>query len=103
MRCARRGLVRRSFGGAALAVLWLVAGPVSAQKAGDGFLSGPPLGAVALRAGVDRATAGSDVFSFVPDELTLTRRDFQGATFAGHVSVPLRPRGAVMFGSAFSR
>jgi len=103
MRCARRGLVRRSSGGAAFAVLFLVAAPVSAQKAGDGFLFGPPLGTVALRAGVDRATAGSDVFRFVTDELTLTRRDFRGSTFAGDAAVPLRPRVAVMFGSAFSR
>src|ERR1043166_4764571 len=52
--------------------------PARAQEpgSGDGFLFRPPTGDVAVRAGFDLASAGSDIFTFVTSELTVNRRDF---------------------------
>ncbi|MEO7190123.1 MAG: hypothetical protein ABI051_03635 [Vicinamibacterales bacterium] len=77
--------------------------PADAQATGRGFLFGVPAGAVTLRGGVDRANAGSDLFAFVTDELTLTKGDFRAKTIGGEVSVSLKPRIAAVFGAAFSR
>jgi hypothetical protein len=79
---------------AAVFVLALVAAarPASAQGAGDGFLFRPPAGAVAIRGGFDLARAGSDVFTFVTDELTVNKRDFSSAAFAFDVAFTVSPR-----------
>jgi hypothetical protein len=44
--------------------------------AGRGFLLGVPEGSLTLRGGWALASAGSDIFSFTTDQLTLKRRDF---------------------------
>lgn len=49
---------------------------------GNGYLFHAPKGSVTLRAGYAGAAAGSDVFDFVTNELTLNRKDF-GAVSAG--------------------
>ena len=47
-----------------------------AQDMGNGFLFGAPSGSVAVRGGWAVARAGSDLFSFTTDQLTLKRGDF---------------------------
>jgi hypothetical protein len=86
----------------ALLGLVLVAGPVSAQGSGDGFLFEPPTGTFAIRGGFDRATAGSDVFAFVTNELTVNRGDFSAPTLAFDVGVHLSPRVEALFGVGIS-
>jgi hypothetical protein len=48
--------------------------------AGRGFLLGAPDGSLTLRGGWAVASAGSDIFSFTTDNLTLNRRDFSSPT-----------------------
>ena len=81
----------------------LAAPPVLAQGNGDGFLFRPPNGTVAIRGGFDHASAGSDLFTFVTDQLTVDRRDFSSATFVFDVSYKLVPRLDLLFSIGTSR
>jgi hypothetical protein len=65
---------------AAAAVL-LAAGAPAAQ-AQDGFLFGPPDGQVTLRAGPMFFRAQSELFDWMVDTLTVSRRDFRGPSMA---------------------
>jgi hypothetical protein len=71
--------------GALLALLSLAASQAHAQRAGDGFLFKPPKGSVSFRGGFDRASTGSDLFTFAASQLTLSRGDFSSLTFATDV------------------
>jgi hypothetical protein len=82
--------------------LLVAAGPVSAQGTGDGFLFKAPAGTFTIRGGFDHANAGSDIFSFVSDELTLSRRDFSSLTLATDVGVRISPRVEAVFGLGIS-
>ena len=67
---ARTHSVRRTgrglgIGAAAVLALSCAAIPAAAQSTGDGFLFKAPAGAVTVRGGLNRASAGSDVFTFV--------------------------------------
>ena len=87
----------------ALAAALFAAGPAGAQTSGDGFLFKPPSGSVTFRSGFDRATAGSDVFTFAIDELTLSARDFSALTLAGDFGFRVTPRAEVVIGVSSSR
>ena len=76
----------------AVAVLLVWAPSAFAQGSGDGFLFKPPAGTIGIRSGFDRALAGSDVFTFVTDQLTVNKGDFSSATFAFDVDVRVKPR-----------
>ena len=65
--------------------------PSSAQAAGDGFLFRVPTGSWGLRGGFNRAFAGGDVFSFVTDQLTLSRGDFSSATMGTTLAITVSP------------
>lgn len=86
------------------AALWGAAGaaPALAQSTGDGFLFRTPRGSLAVRAGYDRAFAGSDLFSFVTSEMTLKKSDFGGFAIAGDLSAWLRPNLDLVLGVAWS-
>jgi hypothetical protein len=86
-----------------LALLLCSASSAVAQSAGDGFLFKPPKGTVTFRSGFDRALAGSDVFTFVTDQLTVDKGDFSSATFALDVDARLTPRVDAVFGLSVSR
>lgn len=75
-----------------LAVVLLAVTSAAAQTAGDGFLFKPPSGTFTFRGGFDRASAGSDIFTFVTDELTIGRGDFRTFTVAGDFTYRLSPR-----------
>jgi opacity protein-like surface antigen len=102
---ARRAPVRRR-AAAALALLaaaLLGARPAEAQSAsGDGFLFREPVASLTLRGGFDRATARSDVFSFVTDQLTLGRGDFSGLSVGGDLSMRLAPRVDLVLGASYT-
>ena len=71
----------------------MIAATARAQESsGNGFLFGAPSGSFSLRAGYAGATAGSDVFSFVTNELTLRRGDFGSFAYGADFSFALRPR-----------
>jgi hypothetical protein len=76
---------------------------VHAQDTGNGFLFRAPTGEVSFSGGFDRATAGSDIFSFTANELTLNRRDFSALTFATDVDKVLTPRFDVRFSVSVSK
>jgi hypothetical protein len=94
---------RRARYAPALAAALFLAAPVHAQSGGDGFLFKPPSGTVAFRIGFDHARAGSDLFDFTTDQLTVDRGDFSGATIAGDVSIRLSRRADVLISIAHSR
>jgi hypothetical protein len=83
--------------------LLLIAAPGRAQDAGDGFLFKPPSGTFTVRGGFDRANAGSDVFTFVTDQLTVARSDFHTGTLAFDVAVRVKPRAELAFSLGVSR
>ena len=83
--------------------LVVLASPALAQGAGSGFLFRPPNGAVSIRTGYDRATAGSDLFAFVTDQLTVNPKDFNAIAIAVDVDYRLTPRVDAVFGVGSSR
>ena len=59
--------------------------PARAQSSGDGFLFHQPVARIGVRGGYSVATAGSDLFDFATENLTLSRSDFSGLTLGGSV------------------
>lgn len=56
------------------------------------FLLGPPAGSIGLRSSWLMARAGSDIYDFVTDQLTLSKSSFNGPAFGGEVTVLVSPR-----------
>lgn len=74
--------------------------PLGAQAGGKGYLFEEPRVRLTVRGGLDGATAGGDLFSFVTRQLTLERRDFRGGTLGVDAAIRLTPRiDAVLAGS----
>jgi hypothetical protein len=87
----RRVLVSRAI--MIVGVVSLAAAPALAQEAsGRGFLFGAPKGSISSRGGYSAPSAGSDVFSFVTEELTLGRGDFGSFSAGADVSVAVTNR-----------
>jgi hypothetical protein len=81
----------------ALLCLASIAPAAGAQRlSGDGFLFGAPKATVAVRFGYAAPSAGSDLFSFVTDELSLRRSDFGTFNYGADIAVPVRPRWSVV-------
>jgi len=99
LRCPRHAI------GVTLALALISAVPARAQSigSGDGFLFRPPSGTVAIRGGFDVARAGSEVFRFVTDELTVSQRDFSAPSIVFEVTHRVSPRVDAVFGVASSR
>ena len=75
----------------------LAAGPAlatheAAAQTGRGFLFEAPDVVLGARAGLGIASAGSDIFDFTREELTVDRGDFNGLSATGEVGVRLLPR-----------
>jgi hypothetical protein len=95
---------RAVFGCAVTCLALLVrAATAQAQPEPRGFLLGPPAGSVSFRAGVNRASAGSDIFTFVTRELTVDRSDFRTASLVAEVGASLTPRVGLVFGASVGR
>ena len=56
------------------------------------FLLGRPHAAIGVRGNWLMATAGSDIYDFVSEHLTIEKSDFNTATFATDVSIYATPR-----------
>lgn len=84
---------------AALTALATLPGAASAQ----GFLFGPPRGAIGFRAGITFARAGSDVFDFMRQQLTVERSDFDAPTLALELSLGRDPQIESFLALAFAR
>lgn len=80
----------------------VLAAPARAQSAGSDFLLGTPRGSLSIRAGYDRALAGSDLFTFTTDRLTLGKGDFSGPSLAADLGFRLSDRLDLVIGSAIS-
>ncbi|HXE83469.1 MAG TPA: hypothetical protein VN513_09075 [Gemmatimonadales bacterium] len=79
-----------------------IATPSFAQKAGDGFLFQEPNGSWTFRGGFAVATAHSDIFGQITDQLTLDRADFSSATFGTALAISVSPRNDVVFDASYS-
>jgi hypothetical protein len=73
-----------------------------AQSGGDGFLFKPPPVTLGLKLGYSVPRAGSDLFDFTTEQLTLERADFNAPVIAGELGVRITDRvdGTVYFGYA---
>ena len=67
----------------------MIAPPSYAQRAGDGFLFHVPIGTWGVRGGINLASANSDVFAFVTDQLTLDRSDFNAPAVGTNIAIRL--------------
>ena len=85
-----------------LAAAVAIAQPLQAQGSGDGFLFKQPDVSWEVRGGFDRATAASDIFSFVTDQLTVKRGDFSSATLGADFGIRLSARFDLVLGVAYS-
>lgn len=86
-RSLRSGALAAIFGVAALTA----AAPANAQS-GRGFLFDAPDVILGARGGVGLASASSDIYDFVTDELTLSRSDFYGFSAFGDLGYRVMPR-----------
>jgi hypothetical protein len=92
-------------------VLLLVLAPVTSgaqppappDPGGPDFLFGRPDGSLALRGGWVFARAGSDLYDFVEDRLTIEDRDFNRAAFASDFGIALSNRADLVLGFEYNR
>ena len=87
---------------ALLTALLAVATPAFAQSSGNGFLFGRPSGSFSIRGGYSQANAGSDLFSFTTNELTLDKNSFNGLTLGADVAFTLSPRLDLVLGASYA-
>ena len=83
----RRLILQRCLRAAVLASV--IAAPLHAQAYGDGFLFHEPNVRISVRGGYSHASAGSDLFAFTTDQLTLKRSDFSGLNAGLELAMPL--------------
>ena len=88
----------------AFALLVLSTAPAVAQTVNSpDFLFGKPRGTVGVRSGWVFASAKSDLFDFVGDQLTLDRKDFNAPAIGVDVDVVRTPRASIVAGFDFSK
>jgi hypothetical protein len=67
------------------------------------FYFAPPIGTIGLRGTWVFARAGSDLFDFVEDQLTVEKHDFSGPAVAMDLGIALKPRLDVVVGLQINR
>jgi opacity protein-like surface antigen len=89
----------------ALAVLvaLVAAVPAHGQTYGDGFLFHQPYARLSLRGGYAVARAGSDVFDFTTENLTLKKSDFSGLSLGAAFDLTITSRVALTVDAGYSR
>lgn len=75
---------------------------IAAQGTGDGFMFGKPQGSLTIRAGYDRASAASNLFSFTSNRLTLSKASFNSPLIEADLAYRLGDRTDIVFASAYS-
>jgi opacity protein-like surface antigen len=87
----------------AMATLIVSASPAAmAQGTGDGFLFQQPAGSLTISGGYSHASAGSDLFSQVTNDLTLDKSDFSGLTIGADLAIKIAPRFDVVLSSSYA-
>ncbi len=76
--------------------------PLTAQQR-EGFLFGPPKVTLAVRGGYAVPSAGSEIFDFVQEQLTLEKGDFNAIALMGEVGIALNDRLDLALGVGFTR
>lgn len=66
--------------------------PVISPPAPSDFMLGRPKGFLSVDGGFLFASAGSDLYDFITDQLTLEKKNFNTAVFGGRIGVSLSPR-----------
>ena len=89
------------------AALWVVAvglplGVAAQPLSGNGFMFGAPQGTFTLRAGYAQPTAGSEVFSFSRQHLTMGRNDFAGSSLSADLGFFVSERFALQLSAGLS-
>ena len=97
---ARRIPVFRLLGAAAL--VGGITSAAGAQGSGNGFLFEQPAGSFTLSGGYAHANAGSDIFSFTTDQLSVDKSDFSGLTVGADLAIRVAPRFDVVLGTSYS-
>jgi hypothetical protein len=77
--------------------------PALQQQSGRDFLFGPPRGSIGVRGSWVFASAGSDWYDFVRDQLTLDRGDFKTFGVAGEGGIAISPKFDVVIGADYSQ
>lgn len=90
VRTGRKYRLPSALMGLLLASLVITPDMASAQY-GQGFLFGDPKLSLGVRGGFGLASAGSDIFDFTTEELTLSRSDFNGFTYSGDLGIRVSP------------
>jgi hypothetical protein len=81
----------------------MLAGLASPLRAQDpDFLFGRPNGTIAFHLGWHNARAGSDLFTFVQDKLTVDKNDFDAPAVGVDVDVPVTSRLSMISGFEYS-
>lgn len=80
----------------------MAAVPAQAQNAGNGFLFKEPRVTLIARGGFDHALAGSDIFSFAAEHLTVQRGDFSGLSGGLDFSIRVAQRIDLMLSGAYT-
>lgn len=83
-------------------VVLVMSAPLRAQGMGAGFFFKEPVATLALRGGFGHASARSDVFSFIAQELTVDRGDFSGFTVGSDLALRVSPRLEVVLGASYA-
>ena len=84
-----------------VALVLLAAAPGRAQT--PDFLFGHPHGTVSIRTGWMKARAGSDIYTFVQQQLTVERKDFNAPALGVDADFVLTPRMTAVAGFEFSK
>jgi hypothetical protein len=87
----------------ALVLLAVMPARAQAQSGGPGFLFSAPRGIVSVRASWLQPSASSDLFTFVRQQLTIDKRDFNRPAILGEGGLLLSPRVDLIGSVEFSR
>jgi len=79
-----------------------LASTASAQGAGNGFLFEQPSGSLTISGGYAHANAGSDIFSFATNQLSLDKSDFSGLTVGADLAIRVAPRFDIVIGTSYA-
>jgi hypothetical protein len=88
----------------ALVLILAAATPATAQSVGtgNGFLLGSPALGLTISGGWALALAGSDLFSFTTEQLTINRREFSSPSLGADAIWNVTPRTALVVSAALS-
>jgi outer membrane protein W len=97
-------LTKRKIQMVVTAVVALVAAlPAHAQSSGEGFLFHRPNARISVRGGYAVASAGSDLFDFTTENLTLKKSDFSGLSLGAALDVTATDRVSFTVDAGYSR